>query len=468
MNLLMIAVPSVLALLAVIIVLSMRRIVPTNEAHIVRTSSGTKCYGDGISGSAGNTYYEFPEWLPRLGTQVTTLTTAVFDLDLPQYEAYDKDKTPFVVDIKSFFRIDNPLLAASRIQNPQELRSQLLGIIQGAARSILAKEDIELIMCERSKYGKQFTEEVAEQLKEWGVKAVKNIELMNVSDAKESKVVENIMAKKKSQIEMESRVTVAENMKKANEAEISAKKEVELKQQEARQEVGLRQAKVEQEIGIAQEEAKQKVQEQTKITTEKEMEVKRVSDVQAAEIDKQAAVVKAEADKNVIEINAQANITKAEADKNVQILAAEATKEQVELQADADLKVANNTAKGIKAKGESEAEAQRLMELANVAGQVELAKSIGDNERYQIFVIQQKQVEALAQVGIEQAKNLGKADIKIIANAGNIPEGATNAASLFSSQSGLNIASMLEGLASTKIGSDIVDGVVSKLNKKAE
>ena len=452
----------------IVVILSLRRIVPTNQAHIVRTGKTTKCYGDGIVNSSGNTYYQFPQWVPYLGVTVTKMSTKIFDIDLFTYEAYDKDKTPFVVDIKAFFRVDNPLLAAQRISNQDELVKQLLGIVQGAARSILAKEDIELIMCERSKYGRQFTDEVSEQLKEWGVRVVKNIELMNVSDAKGSEVVENIMAKKKSQIEMESRTTVALNMRQANEAEISAEKDIKLRQQEARQEVGLRQAKVEQEIGIAQEEAKQKVQEQAKLTAEKQMEVKRVNEVNAAEIEKQANVVKAEGEKNVIEVNAEAAVAKATADKNVKILNAEASKQEVELNADAELKVATNNAKGTELKGKADAEAKKLLEVANVAGQIELAQKIGENKEYQEFLINQKKVEALAEVGKEQARNLGKADIKIFANAGNVTDGINKAAGVFSSQNGLNIGSLLEALKSTPAGEELVNGVLSKLTNSKD
>jgi flotillin len=51
-------------------------------------------------------------------------------------------------------------------------------------------------MEERSVYGQQFTDEVKDQLQEWGVVAVKNIELMDIRDSKDSNVIENIMDKK--------------------------------------------------------------------------------------------------------------------------------------------------------------------------------------------------------------------------------------------------------------------------------
>lgn len=451
----------------VLTILSLRKIVPTNEAHIVRTCNGTKCYGDSVAGNSGNTYYKFPEWIPVLGTQVTEIPTSVFELELPDYEAYDKDKTPFLVEVRAFYRIDNPVLAASRISNFSKLSEQLLDITKGAVRSVLAKEDIELIMCERNKYGKQFTDEVQEQLTEWGVKSVKNIELMDIRDTKDSKVVYNIMAKKKSQIDMESRTTVALNMRKANEAEIAAEKEIKIKQQDARQEIGLRQAQVEKEIGIAQETAKQEVQAQAKLTAEKEMEVRQVNTIKAAEIDREAAVIKATAEKNVVEVTAEANITQADADKKVQILQAEAIKQETELKADADLKVATNKAKGVEVMGKSEAEALRLKKNAEVAGDITLSEKIGNNKDYQDFVLRQKQIEILGEVGKEQARNLSGADIKIFANASDVASGVSKAGSIFSPQKGLDIASLMESLGSSETGKELLNSVISRISGEA-
>lgn len=456
-------------------VLSLRVVVKTSEVHVVQKAGTTLTYGKAAQNKAGNVYYRFPSWLPVIGVTVTVLPTGIFDRDLKDYEAYDKDRLPFMVDVKTFFRINDFDQASVKISSIKELEEQLDGIVQGAVRSLLAKEDLESIMSERNKYGKQFTEEVAPQLKEWGVETVKNIELMDIRDSRDSKVIQNIMAKKKSQIEMESRTTVAENAKKANQAEIEAKQEIALKQQDAEKIVGLRKAQVAQEVGIADEKQKQQVQEQAKVTAEKEMEVKRVRDVQTAEIEKQAATVKAEQDRSVIEVDAKARVTKAEADKNVQILTAEADKEktlltaeankqQIELKAAADLTVATNEAKGIQAKGEAKAKAEELAQKAGVQGQITLAKEIGANKEYQNFLLNQQQIEVsgsvIRDVGVAQAQNLGHADIKMVVNSGSVSEGVGKASGIFNPDTALNVASMLEAFKSTPIGADLMDKVL--------
>lgn len=465
----------ILFILFILYVLSLRRIVPTNEVHIVQRDKKTVSYGKDAKDGIGNTYYEVPTWVPKFGVVVSKLPTTIIDINIPAYDAYDKARLPFLVDIKAFFRISDFSKAASRVYSIPDLTKQLEAIVQGAARSILAKEELETIMSERNKYGEMFTEQVTTQLAAWGVESVKNVELMDIRDKEGEEVIANIMKKKKSQIEMQSRIEVAENLQKAKEAEIKAKQEIEIQQQEAEKKVGLKQALVQQEVGIATEKQKQEVQAEAKITAEKEMEVKQVNEVRSAEIEKQAATVQAEQEKEVTKINADASIIKMEADKKVielkadadkqkQILEAEATKEQIELKADADLKAATNEAKGIEAQGKAKASAEDLMQKASVAGQIELSEKIGANKEYQDFIVRQKEVEAKRDIGIEQARNLQNANIQIYATNGDIPSGVTNATSMLSPKTGFNLGSTIDAFSKTEIGKQIVD----KLTKGKE
>ena len=257
----------VAAFIFVVFIMPLRRVVPTNVVHIVQYAKKTVSFGKGQTG--GNVYYEFPRWLPFLGMTKRELPVSNFDLDLQNYEAYDKDRLPFVLDIKAFFRISDTNEAANKVESFAELRNHLTGIVQGAVRSIMANARLEDIMSERSVYGEKFTIAVSEQLKEWGVVPVKNIELMDLRDNKESKVIENIMAKKKSEIEKESRIEVAKNKQLAESAEIEAGKTVALKKQEAHEAVGKREAEVNKTIGIMNEKTNQDINDEAKITKEK-------------------------------------------------------------------------------------------------------------------------------------------------------------------------------------------------------
>ncbi len=434
-------------------VFSLRRVVPTNEVHIIQRGSETISYGKGSIENHGNVYYEFPSYLPLIGVTRTILPISVFDVTLVAYEAYDKGRLPFVVDVKAFFRISDSNTAAARISNFDELKSQITDIVRGAVRSIMANAELEDIMGERAIYGSRFTEMVKEQLGNWGVEPVKNIELMDVRDAKDSEVIGNIMAKKSSEIEMQSRSEVAANMKKAREAEIVAKQEVDLRQEEANQQVGMKKATVQQEVGLADERAKQAVKEQAKVTAEKEMEVLKVNQIKKAEIDKESNIILAEQQKAVAVKNAEA--------KKAQIeLSAEADKKQIELRAEADLNKGLKEAQAIEAKGKAEAEAKKQMELAPVNAQITLAKEIGENQGYQDYLVRLEQIKALCEVGIEQAKNLGKADIKINTMANTVPTGVSKVADIFSPQGGLNLAGMFETMSQSPIGQKVIEKVV--------
>ena len=447
--------------------LTLRVVVPTNEVHIVQRGNKTISYGkvvkDGEENINGNVYYKFPEWMPYLGVTFTTLPLSVFSIKLENYEAYDLDRLPFLVDIMAYFRVNDSNKAASRIQNIIELKDQITNIVKGAVRSIMANAKLEDIMSQRSTYGQQFTESVREQLKEWGVVAVKNIELMDVRDSRDSQVIANIMAKKSSEIEMQSRTEVAMNQKKASEAEIEARQAVQLKEEEAKQQVGMKQAIVAREVGIAKEKADQDIKEQAKITKEKEMEVVKVAQLRQAEINKEANIVKADEVKAVTIKNAEANKEQIE-------LNAMAEKRQIELKAEADLAMSLKEAEGIEAKGKAEAEAKKLMELAPVNAQIELAREIGDNQGYQNYLIQLEQIKAICEVGIEQAKNLGKADIKINTMSNDVPSAINKVTDIFSPQGGLNIAGALESLASSPIGKSVIEKIVpnAKTSSKSQ
>ena len=411
---------------AIFLALIFRRVVETNEVHIVQSTKATKSYGKDTPN--GNTYYEWPHWFPIIGITRIVMPVSVFDLKLVAYEAYDVGRVPFVVDIVAFFRISDSNVAAQRVESFAELKGQLLSIIQGAVRTILASHDIDRIMLERSIYGEQFTQAVKDQLTSWGVVPVKNIELMDIRDAEGNNVVHNIMEKKKSLIEMESRTEVANNMKKAEIAEIEAKRERDVQDQQAMQVVGERTAEKVKAIGIADEVAAQEIKAQQKVTKEKEMAVIQVEQVRNAAITKEANIVKANEDKATTVIVAEGKL--------------EETKKESE---------------GIAIEGAARAEAEKMMQLAPVQAQIELAKEIGQNDGYQNYLVAIESISAGETVGIEQAKALTQADVKVISNTGKPVEGMSNVMDLFSSKGGTHMGAMLEGLAQSEQGKSFLE-----------
>jgi flotillin len=314
--------------------------------------------------------------------------------------------------------------------------------VKGAVRSVLASADIESILESRSTFGDAFTKEVEPQLKNWGVAAVKNLELMDIRDLGDNKVIHNIMAKKKSHIEMESRTEVAKNHKLAEIAEIEAKREVDIQAQQAEQAVGLRTVESKQQVALSQQAMTQLVKEQEKTTKEKEMAVTKVQQVRAAEIEKEVRLVKAAQD-------AQAQIIVAEGQKSTSILAAEG-----------QLESKKREAEGISLEGNARADAEKAMQLAPVQAQITLAKEIGSNESYQKYLITIRRVEADQAVGMAQAHALEKADVKVIANTGNPTSGVKTVMDLFNSKGGTELGGMLEGLSQTPAGQALIGKVL--------
>ncbi len=443
-----------------LVALFLRRVVPTNEVHIIQSGKSTVSYGK--EHDAGNSYYEWPSWIPKIGIVKIVLPVSVFSEDLEAYEAYDKGRLPFMVDIKAFFRITDSNIAAQRVSSFDELRNQLKAILQGAVRTILASADIEEIMQGRGQFGESFTREVELQLKNWGVSTVKNIELMDIRDSNSSFVIKNIMEKKKSLIEMESRIEVAENMKRASIAEIEAKREQDIQEQDALQKVGARTAEKEKEVGIANELAQQSIKSQAKITMEKELEITKVTEVTQASIAKDVQIVQANQDKETAAINKEMAIIKAAQEKETTILVAEGTKATTILVAEGNLESKKRESEGVAIEGKARADAEMAMQLAPVEAQIVLAKEIGNNEGYQQYLVTIEQVKANQAVGIEQAKALSQADLKIIANAGTVNNGMTNVMDILSSAGGTNIAAMLEGLAQTDQGKALLGKISIK------
>lgn len=426
---------------------ALRKVVPTNMVHIVQSKKATVPYGRGKP--AGAVYYNWPSFLPFIGVRVSQLPESNFDVSLDRYVAYDQDRLPFLVDIKGFFRVKDSEIAAQRVSSFDELNHQLVDILKGSVRKVLATNHLEEILQDRAKLGNEFTLEVTEDLEQWGVEPVKTIEFMNITDADGYEVISNIMDKSISRINRESRVEVATNDREAELREIDANRDIELQRQEAAQQVGIRTAEKEKLVGISKELSQQEVLSQTKVTTERNMDVQKVKDVKTAEIAKEVAVVQADQDKQV-------TIVKANASKEQTVINANAKKAETETIAQGNLTQAELNAKGIAATGAAEAEARKLMELAPVQAQITLAQEIGENKSYQEYLLGDRQILANENIGVENAKALAKADIKVIANTGDAASGLSSIGQLFSPQGGTQLGGMLEAIRNSPEGAKIL------------
>lgn len=426
--------------------IALRRVVPVNEVHIVQTRKNTVSYGKGFD---SNTYYEWPSRIPMIGLTRVTLPVSNFAIDLPDYAAYDKERVPFLVHVMAFFRISDSNTAAQRVASFEELKEQLTAIVQGSVRTVLAAHEIDQIMLDRSRFGEAFTKEVTPQLGGWGVEAIKNIELMDIRDSQESDVIQNIMAKRTSGIERESRLVVADNTRQAEMAEIAAKREIEMSRQQAAEQVGLRTAEKEKNVGVANELSSQQVKVQQRETAAKDMDVTQVKSVRNAEINREVAVITAAQAKEVA-------IVEADAAKQVAIVSAEGSKQQTVLTAEGKLEAAKRNAQGIEVEGNAKGTAETAILMAPVDAQIKLAEKIGSDQGYQNYLLGIRNIEAAQAVGTAQAEALKSADVKVISNAGTPSKGLSSVMDLFSADGGTAIASMLEGLAQSPEGKKLL------------
>lgn len=434
------------AIIAMFTFVFLRKVVPTNMVHIVQSAANTIEYGRGTE-RAGNVYYAWPSWIPFLGVIVTEFPESIFDVSLKAYDGYDQDRLPFHVDIMAFFRIADATMAAQRVSNFQELYTQLEAVLQGAVRRILSTNHLETIMQDRSNLGNEFTTEVNEQLKEWGVCTVKSIEFMDIRDKPNSHVIHNIMQKEESRIEKESRVRVAENNREAELAEIDATRTVDVQKQDAEQQVGIRTAEKEKIVGIANERAQQEIQAEAVVTAERNMATNRVSSVKQAEITRDVAVVKAEQDQRT-------RVIEADADKQTKITIAEGV-----------LEATKKEAEGTKAVGEARGAAEKALLMAPVEAQIALAEKIGSDKGYQDYLISNRNVEANERIGVAQAEALSKAEVKVIANGGSVQSGITGIGSILSAGGGTNIGAMVSALEQNPDVKALIKAVAEHLKK---
>ena len=440
--------------------------------HIVQRGNKTVSYG---IGKGSNVYYQFPAWLPKIGVIVRVLPVSNFDIDLFKYSAYDKDRVPFVVDVKAFFHIADTNKAAEKVESYDELKGQLVNVVQGAVRSILAKSKLEEIMEERSIFGEKFTENVKLDLANWGVEAIKNIELMDIRDADGSNVIHQIMAKRISAIDMESRSEVAQNRKAAEQAELAAQQAIDVTkaeteriageaQAQSQQAIGIAKATSEKNAGIARQDAISEIAKAEKKTAEQKMEVVKVNAIKQAEIEREAAIIAQEQQKKQTEIAAEADKFRIETE-------AAANLEAQKKEAEAIKSVGEAQAEVIKAKGMSEAEAKKAMELANVTAQTTLAQEIGNNDSYQNYLIKIREIEISGEVNKVQYESLAKAlngaDLKLLVNSGDVHSGLNSFSDLLSSKGGSAANGLLETLKDTAAGAGIVS-LLEGLGKKGK
>lgn len=410
-----------LALLSVILMMAWRVVVPTDHIHVVQRRKTSMAYGHNMPG--GNVYFKVPSFVPYFGITVAVMPTAIFSVAVNKYDAYDKARVPFLIDVMSFFQIDDALEASKRVRSIQELESQLQNTVRSAVRRVLSSFPIDEIMGSRSTLNKEFLTEVAEQTKNWGVK-VNSIEFMNIEDYPGTRVVTNIMDKERTTIEMESRKKVAANMQAAELAEI-----------EARQTVDLRAVEKNRIVSLQSQQAAQTVNEEAAKTKLTEAAVKRVETMQAQEIEKSRQEVAADMAASILNKEAAGRATamrtEAEGFKNAKVLEGE------------------GEASKVKSVGTAEANVVEATGLAEAQAKLKMAEALA---KYNDAGMSIEKLKALIEIETAKYAALGqgfnKADVKIVQSG----EGSSLLGIPLNAKSGADIDVFLKELGIGSVG----------------
>jgi flotillin len=411
------------AVLGVILFLVTYKVVDPNMAHIVvRMGKGRKLYAPKLSGSEGvaeKTSYFF---IPRLMTrQVLPLTN--IKMDIPDIHLNDLEVAPFVCDVVTWIRIDNPITAAERLNldHPNgafgSLGDDLKGIVHAIAREVAMRQEILDILRDRKTFSQSVSDAVNGVLKEWGVDLV-NLEVIDIKDdvQKNSRVIADYESVRKVKVNTEARKQNATLDREAIEVEQDNRKTAEIATADAEEQLRKRQIEKDKNIGIAQKEQEADIAKAQELANEQTVSAERRLQVGLASVQKEASIEKATGDATAIKIRGE---------KEAEVIT---LKGQAEGNA-------------IEAKGTAEAVAKDKMAAA-MAKFNEAATTV---EKIRAAIEVQKAMwEAYGKVA-------SNAEIKIV----NSGKGASLFGMPLNAESGADLGQMLEGLNLSQIVSAI-------------
>lgn len=347
-------------LLAVTLAIFWYRVVPVNMAHVV-VALGKTCVYSGHKEHGGDgraAYFEIPSFIPFFGVQVHKISLQMIEVDVPNFLAFDRDRVRFECDIVAYLAVDDAIRATQRFpQGPEELKSQVVKIVQATTRDTTTKLTIREVINERDLIAQKIHQVLSPEVQKWGM-SLQALELVNISDPadKSTTVIQDISSIVEVQINSEARQKNAEQRKQAR-----------LKEAETEQLAKVREIERDEEVGKREQLKELEVAKQRQLAQEEAMRVTRVQQVRQAEIERDAAVERAEGEKQSI------------------------------------IRVKGGEAEGVRAVGYAEADAKSRL--------ADALKKIND------AALQVRQIEKDEKIGVTAAEALKNADIRFI-NAG--------------------------------------------------
>jgi len=399
---------SIIALITIMCAIAWYRIVDPSEAHLVITPKTKFVASSDPNIGTTNTYFAIPNTIPFFGRAIRIMDMTIKEIILKQ-ETYEKNQARYNVETSTKYRIKNVKVAAETFISSEELQEQLKEVINASVRAITVKYDVVDARSNKKQMSEEIYSEMNDDLEKWGLELV-NFQLVDFQDTKDSTIISDISKRREVEIQSTTREMNAEKIKQA-------------RMKEAESEEKARQREIEKEkiIGQQEELKKQKISEMQKEAEIKRYEVVKVQIIKQAEIEKEQAIV-------------NANMKK----ETEQILM-----EQKKLEGLGDRARAEEQAKGdaapIREKGFAEAEAKEKLQEA-------LNKFTDKAIR---ALVAEKIVDMQKEVGVETAKALSQADVKVFSGGGK------------SGEEGFELGKMIQSMSVAN--STTADAVLNKI-----
>ncbi|UCE80448.1 MAG: hypothetical protein JSV94_04620 [Methanobacteriota archaeon] len=339
-------------------------------------------------------YFKIPSWffLFGLGMTVHRVPLRMITVDVSNFMAFDIDRARFLCNIIAYVAVTTPVKAAQRFGGDvTELERQVAMIVTATTRDACTKKTIREIINNRQDIIDTINPPLREAIGHWGID-LKDIELVYFQDptkaeygeAEPPHVIRDVSSIIEEQINSEARQKNAEQRKIAR-----------LKEAETDEEATKREIRRDEEVAKRRQEKDRAVAEFEKVALAEQFEVRRVDEVKMAEILKQKALVVANQDREVEEIN----------------------KERKRLDGEGDKIYLSEKAKGeaapIREKGLADAEAKmKLQDALNRFGPEAIRALVAE-----------RLVEMQRQIGLETAKALTSADLKVFAGGDSARSG---------------------------------------------
>lgn len=395
--------------LLVLIALKFYVVVEPNKAHVVVSmGGGRKIYHPAREGSK-SAYFYLPFLMRRIIVSLENVKHEINEIELK-----DLKVAPFKCDITCWFRIENPELAAEKLDVDedgnimQSITETLNAQIQGVARSAAMGQEVIELMRNRQGFGAEVFKQVNGDLDEWGVQLVK-LEIIDFKDVDNSHVIGDYEARREAEVASETRQIVALKEQEAKVKEADSKRISEKARIESEQEIQMKDIERQQKVGVREQEANILIATQQEQANAKQVEADKTKVIGEANYNAEAQVIVADG-----QSKSQAKLAEGQKQAKITIATgeAEAVKLDANAQAEATQKKGTASAEVIRKTGEAEAvatekKADAQKKFTDASKDIELAKIAADIQKTQYTSMANALQKANIQIVGEDMKFMG-------------------------------------------------------------